>query len=82
MRQEHWIMLAAAGGLLALLLCAALSARPRSGLFRWGQRIFWALSLLLFSGALGGPGVNLWNAALTALLGLPGFAALWAVSLL
>ena len=38
----------------AALTVFSLSHEPKSRLYRWTRRVFWAAALLLFSGAVGG----------------------------
>lgn len=73
-------MLALTGALLTTLVGISLASQPKSPWYRMAQRIFWAAALLWVSGALGGIGPNLLNGTLTALLGLPGYAALTVIA--
>ena len=80
MDSGHWIMLGLTAGLLAALWMIAAFFSPRNRGCRWAQRIFWTGLLLWVSGALGGIGLNGVNLAAAVLLGLPGYAALWALA--
>lgn len=80
MREEHWIVMGLAACLLLTLLGVSLSSAPKTRWYRWTRRVFWSAALLLLSGALGGVGLNEWNLAIAAMLGLPGYAALTVIA--
>ncbi len=81
MRMEtgHWIMLGLTAALLTVLWMISADSSPKSRGYRWAQRVFWAGSLLWISGSLGGIGLNGVNLLSVSALGLPGYAALWAL---
>ena len=79
MDEAHWMVLGLTAAIAAALIVFSLSYEPKSRLYRWTRRAFWALSLLLFSGAIGGVGLNLFNLAAVSLLGLPGYGAAAAI---
>ena len=79
MDAAHWILLGCTALIAAALTVFSLSAEPQSRLYRWTRRVFWAAAGLLFSGAIGGVGVNLFNLAAVSLLGLPGYLAAMAI---
>ena len=79
MDEAHWMLLGLTAAIAAALTVFSLSHEPKSPLYRWTRRAFWALSLLLFSGAIGGVGLNLFNLAAVSLLGLPGYGSAAAI---
>ena len=80
MKTEYWVMLALTAALFMILCGISLASEPRSGAYRWARRVFWTAALLLFSGALGGVGLNAFNLLASAVLGLPGYAGLTIVA--
>ena len=80
MDTTHWIMVGLTAGLLSALWLISVFYSPKSRGCRWGQRIFWAFALLWVSGSLGGIGLNGVNLFFSSILGLPGYAALWALA--
>lgn len=79
MDEAHWILLGMTAAIAAALTVFSLSHEPKSRLYRWTRRVFWAAVLLLFSGAVGGVGLNLFNLTALTLLGLPGYAAVMVI---
>ncbi len=79
MDEAHWMLLGLTAAMAAALTIFSLSHEPKSRLYRWTRRIFWAMALLIFSGAIGGVGLNLFNLVSVALLGLPGYLAAMAI---
>ena len=81
MGREQLTALAWTGILLSGMLAIALRGRPASRGSRALRRAFWSLMLLWGGGMLGGvpPSALAW--ALTACLGLPGYAAAAALAL-
>ena len=79
MNEAHWTLLSVTAAIAAALTVFSLSHEPQSRLYRWTRRVFWAAALLLFSGAVGGVGLNLFNLVSVTLLGLPGYAAAAAI---
>ena len=79
MDEAHWMLLGLTAAIAAALIVFSLSYEPKSRLYRWTRRVFWAAALLLFSGAIGGAGVNLFNLMAVSLLGLPGYGAAAAI---
>ena len=79
MDEAHWMVLGLTAAIAAALIVFSLSYEPKSRLYRWTRRVFWAAALLLFSGAIGGVGVNLFNLTAVSLLGLPGYGAAAAI---
>ena len=79
MNEAHWTLLGMTAAIAAALTVFSLSHEPQSRLYRWTRRVFWAAALLLFSGAVGGVGLNLFNLVSVTLLGLPGYAAAAAI---
>ncbi len=80
MEKGHWIMLGLTAAWLTALWRISAVSSPHSRGSRWTQRILWTGTLLWISGALGGIGLNGANLIASTLLGLPGYAALWAIS--
>ncbi len=80
MDTAHWIMLGLTALLLLSLWMFSAAFSPKSRWYRWGQRAFWAFSLLWVSGSLGGIGLNGVNLIAASVLGLPGYAALWMIA--
>ena len=76
----HWIMMGLTAALLLTLWMIAAASSPKSRVYRWAQRIFWAFTLLWVSGSLGGVGLNGVNIFTTSVLGLPGYGALWVLA--
>ena len=79
MDEAHWMLLGLTAALVVALTVFSLSHEPKSRLYRWTQRVFWASALLTFSGAIGGMGLNLFNLAAVSLLGLPGYGSAAAI---
>ena len=79
MDEAHWTLLGVTAAIAVALTAFSLSHEPKSRLYRWTRRVFWAAALLLFSGAVGGVGLNLFNLVSVTLLGLPGYAAAAAI---
>ncbi len=79
MNEAHWTLLSVTAAIAAALTVFSLSHEPKTRLYRWTRRVFWAAALLLFSGAVGGVGLNLFNLVSVTLLGLPGYAAAAAI---
>ena len=79
MNEAHWTLLGVTAAIAAALTVFFFSYEPQSRLYRWTRRVFWAAALLLFSGAVGGVGLNLFNLVSVTLLGLPGYAAAAAI---
>ena len=79
MNEAHWTLLGVTAAIAVALTAFSLSHEPKSRLYRWTRRVFWAAALLLFSGAVGGVGLNLFNLTAVTLLGLPGYAAAVAI---
>ena len=79
MNEAHWTLLGCTAAIAAALTVFSLSHEPKSRLYRWTRRVFWAAALMLFSGAVGGVGLNLFNLTAVTLLGLPGYAAAAAI---
>ncbi len=79
MDTAHWIMLGSTAALLTALWGISAVSSPKDRWYRWGQRAFWAFSLLWASGSFGGPGLNGVNLIAASVLGLPGYAALWMI---
>ena len=79
MNEAHWTLLGCTAAIAAALTVFSLAHEPKSRLYRWTRRVFWAAALLLFSGAVGGVGLNLFNLVSVTLLGLPGYAAAAAI---
>ena len=79
MDEAHWILLGMTAAIAAALTVFSLSHEPKSRLYRWTRRVFWAAAALLFSGAVGGVGLNLFNLTAVTLLGLPGYVAAAAI---
>ena len=79
MDEAHWMVLGLTAAMAAALTVFSLSHEPKSRLYRWTRRVFWAAALLLFSGAIGGAGVNLFNLTAVSLLGLSGYGAAAAI---
>ena len=82
MDTAHWTLLGCTGALAASLVIISLSAVPKSRAYRWTRRVFWSAALLILGGALGGAGLNLFNLAAVAGLGLPGYLAVNALKML
>ena len=80
MDTAHWIMAGLTAALFLLLWLISVFYSPNSRGYRWGQRVFWAFSLLWVSGSLGGIGLNGINLIAASTLGLPGYAALWMIA--
>lgn len=80
MDTAHWIMMGLTAALLLSLWMISVASSPKSRWYRWGQRTFWTFSLLWVSGSLGGIGLNGVNLVTSSILGLPGYAALWALA--
>ena len=79
MDTTRWALLGLTAAITGTLVIISLSSSPQSRLYRWTRRVFWAAAGLLFSGAIGGVGVNLFNLAAVSLLGLPGYLAAMAI---
>ena len=73
-------MLGLTAALMGALWAFSVFSSPRSRGCRWARRIFWSFALLSVSGALGGVPFSFVNLAAAASLGLPGYAALWAIA--
>ena len=82
MDTTRWALLGMTAAVTGTLVVISLSSSPQSRLYRWTRRIFWAAALLLVSGEIGGVGLNLFNLAAVAGLGLPGYAAAMALHFL
>ena len=82
MDTAHWTLLGCTAALAALLTAVSLSVSPQGRAYRWTRRVFWSVLALLLSGALGGAGLNLFNLAAAAGLGLPGYLAVNALKML
>ena len=80
METGHWIMMGLTAALMLILWMIAAASSPKSRVYRWAQRIFWAFTLLWFSGSFGHVGLNGVNLILTSVLGLPGYGALWTLA--
>ena len=82
MDTTRWALLGITAAVTGTLVVISLSSSPQSRLFRWTRRIFWAGALLLVSGEIGGVGLNLFNLAAVAGLGMPGYMAAMALHFL
>ena len=82
MDTTRWALLGMTAAVIGTLVVISLSSSPQSRLYRWTRRIFWAAALLLLSGEIGGVGLNLFNLAVVAGLGLPGYMAAMALHFL
>lgn len=80
MDSAHWIMVGLTAVMMMALWLISVFYSPQSRACRWGQRVFWAFSLLWVSGGLGGVGLNGINLIAVSALGLPGYAALWMIA--
>ena len=80
MDAAHWSMMGLTAALLGTLWLISVFYSPVSRGCRWGQRAFWTFSFLWASGSLGGIGLNGVNLVTSSILGLPGYAALWALA--
>ena len=80
MDTAHWIVVGLTAALFVALWGIAIAYSPQNRGCRWGQRVFWACSLLWISGGLGGIGLNGLNLITSSILGLPGYAALWVLA--
>ena len=80
MDTAHWIIMGLTAALMVALWLISVFYSPQSRSCRWGQRVFWAFSLLWVSGSLGGIGLNGVNLIVSSVLGLPGYAALWVLA--
>ena len=80
MDTAHWSMIGLTAVLLTVLWMISAASSPTNRCYRWGQRILWTFSLLWASGSLGGIGLNGVNLITSSVLGLPGYAALWALA--
>lgn len=76
----HWMIVGLTAALLTALWMISAAASPKSRGYRWAQRVFWTAALLWASGSLGGIGLNGLNLITSFALGLPGYAALWALA--
>ena len=82
MDTTRWALLGMTAAVTGTLVVISLSSSPQNRLYRWTRRIFWAGALLLLSGEIGGVGLNLFNLAAVAGLGLPGYVAAMALHFL
>lgn len=82
MTEAHWKVILLIFCLTGLMLCFSLHSRPGTRLYRAIRHVFWGVALLDAAHLLGGPGVNPVTVAASALLGVPGAAALWWLSTL
>ena len=82
MNTTRWALLGLTAAITGTLVVISLSSSPQSRLYRWTRRIFWAAALLIASGAVGGVGLNLFNLAVVAGLGLPGYMVAMALHFL
>lgn len=82
MDTAHWTLLGCTAALSAALTVISVSAAPQSRVYRWTRRIFWSAIVLILSGVIGGAGLNLFNLAAVAGLGLPGLLAVNALKML
>ena len=82
MKNERWYLICFTAVLILVVMAVSLLHRKNSRVFRLVQKAFWSFSLLLLSEALGGVGANAANTLTVCLLGLPGYAALTALSFL
>lgn len=72
MTEAHWTALLLTGFLLSLMLCFSLNARPRTRLYRWTRRVFWAAALAFFGQTAGLISCNAATVSALAILGVPG----------
>ena len=72
MTEAHWTALLLTGLLLSLMLCFSLNARPRTRLYRWTRRVFWAAAFAYFGQTAGLISCNAATVSAMALLGAPG----------
>ena len=82
MDTTRWALLGMTAAVTGTLVVISLSSSPQSCLYRWTRRVFWAAALLLVSGEIGGVGLNLFNLAAVAGLGLLGYVAAMALHFL
>lgn len=82
MDTTRWALVGMTAAVTGTLVVISLSSSPQSRLYRWTRRIFWAAALLLVSGEIGGVGLNLFNLAVVAGLGMPGYMAAMALHFL
>ncbi|MBR5111507.1 MAG: hypothetical protein IK099_15110 [Clostridia bacterium] len=82
MDTAHWALLGCTAALSASLALFSLTAVSQSRSYKWVRRIFWSAAALILGGMLGGAGLNLFNLAAVAGLGLPGYLAVNVLKLL
>ena len=72
MTESHWTALLLTGLVLLLMLCFSLNARPKTRLYRWTRRAFWAGVAAFFGQMAGLVACNAATVSAMALLGAPG----------
>ena len=72
MTESHWAALALTILSLLLMLCFSLNARPRTRLYRWARRAFWAAAAAYFGQMAGLVAMNAVTVSAMAVLGAPG----------
>lgn len=76
MTAGHWFIMGLTAALTLATLMFSLFFDPKRRAYALIRRLFFSCSLLLASGAAGGIGLNAVTGTVTALLGMPGYAAL------